>query len=253
MNIKAPRPCDYAALRALWQEAFLDSDAFLDYFWANAFSPDRTRCLYFRGEPAAALYWFDCEYGGGRVAYLYAIATSAKHRGRGFCSALLSDTHAHLASLGYIASMLVPASDKLFDFYSFRGYKVCTYINSIEGERGNTPFDIRRIDTEEYAKLRREMLPRDSVIEEGACLAVLAEGAELYRGEGVLLACRKRGSSLYGIELLGDSSNIPGILDFLNCESGIFNTPGGVIPFSMICSLHSKDDVEPKYFGLALD
>lgn len=253
MNIKSPEPRDYPRLRAIWKEAFSDGDSFLDYFWAHAFSPSRARCLYLDGEPAAALYWFDCEYGGGRVAYLYAIATAVKHRGRGLCTALLEDTHRHLSTLGYVAAMLVPASEKLFDYYHTRGYRVCTYINEYRAERVETPIELFLIDVTEYSLLRRKFLPENSVIEEGPCLSLLSEGATLYKGNGLLLACRKTGSSLYAIELLGDSSASGGILNFLDCETGIFHTPWGIKPFSMIYDLSGGAVHPPEYFGLALD
>jgi hypothetical protein len=78
MNINAPTLDLIPALRGLWKEAFGDSDDFLDMFWRTAFSYDRCRCVTVDGEVAAALYWFDCECRGERVAYIYAVATAKK-------------------------------------------------------------------------------------------------------------------------------------------------------------------------------
>ena len=55
MNIDVPRKGQIPALRALWREAFGDSDAFLDTFFATGFSPDRCRCIVEGGEAQAAL------------------------------------------------------------------------------------------------------------------------------------------------------------------------------------------------------
>ena len=49
---------DLPALRALWQQAFHDSDSFLDRFFHTAFSPARSRLAAVDGVIAAALYWF---------------------------------------------------------------------------------------------------------------------------------------------------------------------------------------------------
>ena len=68
MLIDTPTAKDLPELRELWKEAFGDTDAFLDSFFSLAFSPARARCIRSDGGICAALYWFDCEYGGGRVA-----------------------------------------------------------------------------------------------------------------------------------------------------------------------------------------
>ena len=64
MIIDAPRKEDIPRLRQLWQQAFGDTDAFLDGFFNTGFSPDRCRCLQADGVLAAALYWFDCDFRG---------------------------------------------------------------------------------------------------------------------------------------------------------------------------------------------
>ena len=62
-------------LKKLWKTVFGDSDSFIDTFFQIAFSPDRCRFTEENGEIICALYWFDCEYDGGKLAYIYAVAT----------------------------------------------------------------------------------------------------------------------------------------------------------------------------------
>ena len=69
MTIDMPKAEQISGLRQLWKEAFGDSDAFLDSFFAIAFSPERCRCVTEDGRPVAALYWFDCGYQGENLAY----------------------------------------------------------------------------------------------------------------------------------------------------------------------------------------
>ena len=73
-------------LKQLWKTVFGDPDSFIDTFFAVAFSPDR--CLFFEdsGKIVSALYWFDCEYENGKLAYIYAVATHPEHRGKGLAS-----------------------------------------------------------------------------------------------------------------------------------------------------------------------
>ena len=85
MTIDAPNVEQTAWLRRLWKEAFGDSDAFLDRFFTIAYSPDRCRCVTADGRVTAALYWFDCDCQGEKLAYLYAVATAQDCRGRGLC------------------------------------------------------------------------------------------------------------------------------------------------------------------------
>ena len=76
MKIDYPAQEQIPKLRRLWKEAFSDNDGFLDAFFSKAFAPDRCRCVTVEGEPAAALYWFDCQLEGQPVAYIYAFATA---------------------------------------------------------------------------------------------------------------------------------------------------------------------------------
>ena len=91
MRIDQPALAHIPALRQLWQEAFGDSNAFLDGFFDTAFSPDRCLCV-FEEDLAAAVYWFDCRFAGRKIAYLYALATKKSHRGRGIARALAEET-----------------------------------------------------------------------------------------------------------------------------------------------------------------
>ena len=252
MNIDAPTLDLIPALRGLWKEAFGDSDEFLDLFWRTAFSTDRSECVTVDGEVAAALYWFDCECRGERVAYIYAVATAKKYRGRGICRRLMEDTHAKLKAQGYVGALLVPGSEWLFDFYAKLGYKNCGSIGEINCRAAEKETEIRRIDIEEYAKLRRGFLPHGGVVQEGENLAFLKEQTELYAGDSFLLAARRAENSLFGLELLGDAEKTSAILHSLGCTEGTFRLPDGNKPFAMYFTLDEKHPA-PEYFGLAFD
>ena len=230
-------------LRRLWKLAFGDTDAFLDSFFATAYSPDRCRFLTDNGQVTAALYWFDCQCGGQKFAYLYAVATHPDFRGRGLCRTLMADTQALLKQRGYSGVLLVPQEEPLRRMYEKMGYRNATRVSEIFSAAGK-PVAIRPVDGAEYSRLRRRYLPEGGVIQEGENLRFLEKTVRLYAGEDFLLAD--------GMELLGSAEKAPGILAALGRPEGTFRIPGEEIPFAMFLPL-TADAVCPRYFGLAFD
>lgn len=236
--------------RRLWQEAFGDSDEFLDMFSSVAYAPERSRTISVDGDLAAVLYWFDCKYDGKKIAYIYAVATAKTYRGRGLCHRLMTQTHRHLQDNDYVGAILVPGSKELFDLYADMGYKVCSYMSEIICEAEGV-VACKEIDKSEYAKLRRQFLPQGGVVQEGANLDFLEKQARFFIGPGFLLAARVDGDTVNGLELLGNQDAAPAIVAAMVCDSGTFRTPGNERPFAMYYPL--QDDTMPTYFGFAFD
>lgn len=236
--------------RYLWKEAFGDSDAFLDIFSATAYANERTNCIEIDGKTVAALYWFDCEYAEKKIAYIYAVATAKAHRGQGLCHRLMEHTHRRLQAQGYAGALLVPGSRELVRLYADMGYEPCTCVGQLAvNAEGVT--DCVPIDKREYATLRRQRLPQGGVIQEGENLDFLERQAKFYRGNDFVLAARKEGEKLVGLELLGNTKTVSAIVGALGCASGEFRVPNGNTPFAM--SLFFEEMSKPSYFGLAFD
>lgn len=243
---------DIPALRVLWKEAFGDEDTFLDSYFSSAFDTSRCRIALVEDKLAAALYWFDCTINGQNCAYIYAVATAKDYRGNGACHMLLSDTHALLKEKGYHSAILVPGSEKLILLYEGAEYETCTKISEIKCSAEDMNLSIYEISKDEYASLRPNFLPKNSVLQEKENLSFLATQAKFFKGENFLLVANIENENLFGIELLGDTSVAAGILHSLGCKDGTFRTPGKDISFAMFHAL--KDDaVEPEYFGFAFD
>lgn len=238
-------------LRRLWKQAFGDEDAFLDAFFTAGFSPLRCRCALENGVLAAALYWFDCRMDGRKLAYIYAVATDTAFRRRGVCRALMEDTHGILKAQGYSGALLVPGTTSLVGVYSPVGYRYCTQIREFFCTAAPEPAAVRPIDAEEYLRLRRQLLPDGAVLQEGDVLPFLATQAHFYAGHHVLLAARKEGTALFGVELLGDVSAAPGLLSALGAARGRFRAPGEGRNFAMYCPFDGKPG--PQYFAFAFD
>ena len=250
MNIDYPAQEQMEALRALWQEAFGDTEEFLEHFYTQGFAPDRCRCVTLDGRVAAALYWFDCSLDGKPVAYLYGVATGKKYRKQGICRALAENTHAHLKYLGYAGEVMVQAEDGLFGMYEKMGFTPCGGIRELSCPAGDTPALLRKLDAGEFARLRREYLPAGGVLQEGDNLAFLETVADFYAGEDFLVTV-SREEEFFAPELLGNVQAAPGILAALGKESGHFRAPGEEKPFTMWHDLSGES--APAYFGLAFD
>ena len=246
-------------LRDLWKEAFGDSDSFLDSFYSTAFDESRCRVACVKNDTAdsgndlaAVLYWFDCTVDNQRIAYIYAVATAKEFRGNGACHMLLTDTHEHLKSLGYAGAILVPGNEALVHLYEGCEYETSTKRSRIECSAEDMRIEIREIDKDEYATLRRDFLPAHAVIQESESLDFLATQSKFYTGEHFLLVASIENKNLYGIELLGDTSLAPGIVHALNCKDGTFFSLGKDEPFAMYHAL-TEDAIEPGYLGFAFD
>lgn len=252
MVIDFPQETQIPDLRQLWKLAFGDSDAFLDVFFGTAFSPERCRCVTVGQKAAAALYWFNTECEGTKLVYLYAVATHPDYRHRGLCRRLMEDTHVLLSERGYAGALLVPQEEGLRAMYAAMGYRECTTLSEFNCTAAKDPVPLGSISREEYARLRRQYLPRDGVIQEGENLAFLEKTAQFYSGSDFLLAASAEDNSLQGIELLGNAARSSGILASLGYPRGTFRTPGHEKPFAMFLPLKANAPM-PNYFGLAFD
>ncbi len=241
-----------AKLRQLWQEAFGDSDESIDSFFATGFSPDRYHCICENGTPVSALYWFDCELDGHKLAYIYAVATLKSHRGKGLAKRLMEETHEILKQQDYAGAILVPGGKGLFDFYEKIGYRTTTSVREFTCKAAGDPIALWEIDAKEYARLRRGLLPNGGIAQEGAALAYLQTYAKLYAGEDFLLSATGEGASLLVQEFLGDPTYAGRILIALGMAEGRFRTPGKGQSFAMYFPF-TADCPQPGYFGLALD
>ena len=252
MTIDYPAAHQIQALRELWQEAFGDSDAFLDAFFETAFSPERCRVVTEEGRIAAALYWLDCQCAGRKFAYLYAVATGHSYRRRGLCRALMADTHNRLAESGYAGAILVPGEPSLRAFYAGMGYLPGGKIATLKCAPGDKAALLRPIGPAEYARRRAQLLPENGVIQVGENLDFLAGICRLYDGGDFLLAANVEDGVIRGLELLGNTTAAPGIVAALEAELGEFRIPGDEFPFAMYYPL-TANCPEPGYFGLAFD
>ncbi len=252
MKIDFPLPKQNKQLIALWQEAFGDSEEFIDGFFCTAFSPARCRCMVMGKKVVAALYWMDVRMGEQRYAYIYAVAVAKERRGKGLARQLMEDAQAQLFLRGYDGVLLVPQTEELRSMYKKLGYQNCTTVCEFPAQADGEAAVLTRIDREEYARLRKEVLPAGSAVEDEESIAYLETMAFFYRGENLLLAAHAVNSKLWCPEYLGDPTAAPAVLKALNCTEGHFRTPGEGVPFAMFLPL-SKIAQAPAHLAFAFD
>ncbi len=237
-------------LKRLWQEAFGDTESFIDSFFTTAFSPARCRMLLSGDEVLAAAYWLDCSCEGRKLAYIYAVATAKEHRSKGYCHRLMAAIHDSLALQGYCGSILVPGSPGLAEFYRGMGYAFFGGKQEFSCTAGESAVALRSLCAEEYAHLRQQFLPAKAVLQENENLDFLQKHASFSEGNGFILTYSEENGKLWCPELLGDVSCAPGILRSLGLQEGRFRVPGET-PFAMFRPLAETE--APGYFGFAFD
>ena len=240
---------DRPRLTRLWQEAFGDTVSYIDAFFETACAPDRSRAAVADGEIAGMLFWFDCELAGEKYAYLYAVATDNRFRGKGIATALMEDVETVLKERGYAGVLLSPGSESLFRFYEKRGYETVGF-RSEERIKAGTPIPVRKVDAAEYAALRRNLLPSNGVRQEGENLRFLHRFCRFYAGEDFCAAVYQGEEFLP--EYLGDREQLPGVLGALGFGEASVRMPGNDAPCVMSKWL-SPADKRRIYLGFVYD
>ena len=136
--------------------------------------------------------------------------------------------------------------------YSTMGYKNATTVSRITCTAGTAAIPLRRVNPEEYLRLRNRLLPEGSAMLSESHLPFLETQAFFYGGTDFVLAATVEGNNLTGTELLGNPAVAPGILAALGIPHGEFLTPGGETDYAMFCCLDGQTP-PPDYFGLAFE
>lgn len=246
MIIENPGMQDVPALRALWQQAFGDTDAFLDNFFSLAFSPERALVAKEQGQILGALYWLDCQLKEKTFSYIYAVATDKAFFGQGVCTALMTRLHSLMENAGK-GTILVPGEEGLRNFYRRFGYENFGGMDEKLCFAGAMPIAVEKLTAHAYAQKRQQLLPEGGILQEGAFLPFMDTQMDFYGGKGWLLAIQKD----FAPEFLGDEAQLPGILKALDLPQACVRLAGEK-PYAMYRRA-AQGEPAPKYFAFALD
>lgn len=253
MIIDFPKNSNIPSLKALWKEAFQDTDEFIDLFFSLAFSEENSLAVYDNGELAASLYWFDGKVGDGKAAYIYGVATKKAQRGKGYSTSLLKKCHELLSDKGYSAAILVPADKELFNFYGRLGYNECCFIELDEVVASKEKVAFKEISAEEYLTQRNNYLPQNSLIFDNKRLHFLASITDFYKGDSFIFAKSKDTDTLRIIEFFGSENLLSSVIGSLDFSSATVRRYGKSKPFAMYLSLEKSFCTVPEYLGFAFD
>lgn len=153
---------DIPALKSLWQEAFGDSQDYVDFYFSNRFQPQETLVL---GQPADAMLTLlpaGWTAGGEEmpVRYVYAVATRRSARSKGLSTLLMSAADDWMKRSGIEAAFLVPAQKSLFGFYARQGFRRSVLMLDTlklpkSGKSGGNVL-LTPCSLEDFCRLRRE-------------------------------------------------------------------------------------------------
>ncbi len=257
MHYETAQKKDLPHLTKLWCRCFGDSESDVAEFWKIF---DKITVFIARDKDPVAMLcalpvtYFDEEGRAQEASYLYAVCTREDLRGRGICRELTDFSEKTLAKSGSKFAFLVPASEKLFEFYRSFGYQTAFYHEKYsifpEGKA-----KIRRIDAAAYQNLRQMQLYSDFVSYD-EWLLDLQSG--LYRIETddciCCAAAEKHGQKLIIKELLpNEPAAAAALASHLGCAEAEVRTCEGGIPFGMAKSLCKLPCPTRGYLGLAFD
>lgn len=123
---------DAEKIKSLWNTAFPEDMAFNKYFFENIFKAEYT-LIYEKDNRLIAMLqqlpYYIAEI--GEIAYIYGVATAPEYRRQGYMSELLDYSYSQLIKKG-IASMLIPATPQLFEYYKKAGYTTAFFTDKKE-------------------------------------------------------------------------------------------------------------------------
>ena len=262
MRLRKTAPADFPALKALWRQAFGDSDAEIDAFFSSVYPDAFGFCAEEDGAPVSMLYALPVTLAHGeraeKAAYIYAVATDEAYRGRGLCRALMAYTEQQLKKRYISCLLLVPADEHLAQYYETLGY---TRQNGciLQTLRVETPKGrALPVSVMDYAGLRETMLFETAHVRYPKVLLDYEAGrAKLFRlelggGIGCAAAFLQDGVAVVE-ELLPDARYLPALAAELGAERYVVRTPGQGSFGCMAKRLDGAPCTEAVYLPFAFD
>lgn len=165
MEIRLSSPKYKEKMYSLWQSCFGDDRETIDMFFKNSFSYGNAVICTDKAEVVSQLFLLPEKLSLGEkeyfAYYIYAAATAESYRKQGIMGSLLEFTSALAADRKADYLFLVPATEKLFDYYEkFDFYKALYAEKTVFKLAGGEPLDIKSTEPSDIKKaaLKREKL-----------------------------------------------------------------------------------------------
>ncbi len=165
MEIRLSSPKYKEKMYSLWQSCFGDDGETIDMFFKNSFSYENAVICTDKAEVVSQLFLLPEKLSLGEkeyfAYYIYAAATAESYRKQGIMGSLLEFTSALAADRKADYLFLVPATEKLFDYYEkFGFYKALYAEKTVFKLAGGKLLDIKSAEPSDIKKaaLKREKL-----------------------------------------------------------------------------------------------
>lgn len=165
MEIRLSSPKYKEKMYSLWQSCFGDDGETINMFFKNSFSYENAVICTDKAEVVSQLFLLPEKLSLGEkeyfAYYIYAAATAESYRKQGIMGSLLEFTSALAADRKADYLFLVPATEKLFDYYEkFGFYKALYAEKTVFKMAGSEPLDIKSTEPSDIKKaaLKREKL-----------------------------------------------------------------------------------------------
>ena len=109
-------------VKQLWQEAFGDSEEFIDTFLHRFHTPERMYTLWNGDQLLSMLHLLPFRMNGTEVGYIYGVATSPTERGKGHATHLLREAIEQARNKRLGALVTIPADESLRRYYAKFGF-----------------------------------------------------------------------------------------------------------------------------------
>ncbi len=148
--------------KALWKEAFDDSDAFIDWYFKNKIFPGNSLCMFEGGALLSIVHMipYTIRIQGRPVksAFIAGVATSMKMRGEGLMRTMLLESLALLKSRGICITHLYPFSHKFYEKFGWATYSHMSRQTVTTASRLRGTEVIETMDADELAPLYNRMM-----------------------------------------------------------------------------------------------
>ena len=198
IDMRPSRPDEAEEQKRLWKQAFGDDPRYIDWFYQCCWHPENMLLLLEDGKLASMLallpHGLTLPNGAEATAYyVYALATDAAVRSKGYGRQLLHYVDDHLRALGADCVTVVPAEPSLFKFFGTVGFAPGFSTRKVEllrdeSKEPQSGDQVFPATPEEYNAIRNRLLAGTPAVTYDTELVRYQEGM-----------CRLSGSGLYRI------------------------------------------------------
>ena len=244
---------DIPKLKSLWIDTFDEAETAVNIFFDNTMSYTSVYCAESEEEIVSAVYLIHCKLNDKKAHYLCGASTNKAYRKMGIMSKLIKYA---LDNSGDEYSVLFPANESLYGFYSKLGYSPeCT---------------AKRCVISKQELLNMELNPninKNNILIQNNKFLDFAESYYSYYGikvlkneKEIIFADEKENCTEIFFLDYADSNALKSLIKKLNSEKFILtlksddkNFDGEIIKYGMIKSINSEDIPQNVYIGITLN